>query len=350
MTDLHPNWQATDASAEEQSLPVHIVSKPKQNEQPVATPVAHPPHMQRLSRQPAAIAGMLLAISIGLSFFFGMDRGSKTTVRITENGFLPKAVTVAVGSDIIWINETDRPHVLQSDALCTLNRECFSTSAIAPGARDTFAITSDFSAGTYTYYSINTRGMEASITVLADNADTNSTAGKTAAQQNLAQATPFDNAAQSSAATSATGASASAFSSASTKAALPFKAENDLTDSNALFGLNGTLPPDGLTEERDQMPFDAAFSSSGSRQNPGNPVAQLPVNPYTVNSTRTHPFDAQGKPVVAGNSSSLAKGTLHSGAPRPLSQPSTGPALWITIAGTFVLLFFATRKLLKRAY
>jgi len=351
MSDLHPNWQATDASAEEQSLPVRIVEKPNQNEQRVTSTPSNPPHMQRLSRQPAAIAGMLLAISIGLSFFFGMDRGTKTSVRITENGFSPKTVTVTAGNEITWTNETDRPQVLQSDALCTNNQGCFSTQSIAPGASETFTLTSDYEAGTYAYYSITTRGMEASITVLADNAGTTPVAVNAAAKQNLAQAVAFENGTQSSIATSA-GKSSSALSRSSAKTSLPFANEDAPTDIPSFLAGDEPPPSDhSVGGEQDDLPFDASFSSSGSRSG-STQLAELPVNPYTVNSTRTHPFDDQGKP-VAGNSSSSAKGTkstLHGGAPLPITQPSTGPALWITIAGTFALLFFVTRKMLQRAY
>jgi len=349
MSDLHPNWQATDASAEEQSLPVRIVEKPNQNEQRVTSTLSNPPHMQRLSRQPAAIAGMLLAISIGLSFFFGMDRGTETTVRITENGFSPKTISVSAGNAITWTNETDRPQVLQSDALCTNDQGCFSTQSIAPGASETFTLTDDYEAGTYAYYSITTRGMEASITVIADNAGTKSTAVNVAAKQNLAQAVAFGNETQSSIPASAAGKSSSAPSRSGAQTSFPFANEDAPTDITS--SLMGNEPPPSdhsFGGKQDNLLADASFSSSGSRSG-SIQLAELPVNPYTVNSTRTHPFDDQGKPVT-GNSGSSAKSSALHGTARPISQPETGSALWITIAGTFALLFFATRKMLQRAY
>ncbi|MDD5041642.1 MAG: hypothetical protein PHX87_04530 [Candidatus Peribacteraceae bacterium] len=347
MTDLHPNWQATDPSEEEQSLPVHVAKKQTDHRE-IPVQNAHPPRMRRLSRQPAAIAGMLLAITIGLSFFFGFGRGTETTVRITEQGFSPRAVTVTAGEDIRWINETDRPQMLQSDVLCTRNQECFSTRTIAPQKSATLTITSDFDAGTYAYYSISTRGMEASITVLAGTAETK-TAAKTATQQNLAQTVPFGDAAQGSAAHAGASQSSSLYSRIGNMAfALPPADEDGFVDITSVLTGDAGTSFDGTDSGQSSLPFGAASSDSQSASQ--NRFTQLPVNPYTVNGTRTHPFDAQGKPIVPGSASSFAKSTLHGGAPRPLAQPSTGPALWITIAGSFALLFFATRNVLKKAH
>ncbi|MDO8469179.1 MAG: hypothetical protein Q7S29_05475 [Candidatus Peribacter sp.] len=354
MTDLHPNWQSTDASAEEQLLPVHVAERPKQSQEPPAEQ-AHQPRMRRLSRQPAAIAGMLLAISIGFSLFFGFDQGTETTVRITENGFSPTSVTVTTGGDIRWINETDRPQVLQSDALCTHNQECFSTHSIAPKESATLTITPEFDAGTYSYYSINAQGMEASITVLAAKAGTPTAAVNTATRQNLAQTVPFDSATHSATSSAGAGQSSSLFSRTGNLAfALPPADADGFVDIASVLAGNGdadaAYPAAGA---RNSVPSGAA--SSDSRREPDR-VVQLPVNPYTVNGNRAHPFDAQGKPITAGGSSSSvksvkgAKTTLHGGAPLPIAQPATGPALWITIMGAFALLFFVTRNLLKRAY
>jgi len=348
MTDLHPNW--TTDGPEEQPIPVRITEKPKQNPEPPRTDHPHAPRMHRLSRQPAAIAGMLLALSIGLSLFFSFDGDPEILVRITEQGFSPQTVTVTAGSTVRWVNQTDRPHVLQSDALCTRNQECFSTRSIGPEESATLTITPDFSAGTYAYYSINTHGMEASITVRTGGTDTApATAGPTT-QQNLAQAVPFDTASQGSSVSSGTESSASV---SSQKNPMAFAFPDDDAGDDAFVDLTSVLTEGAGSS---QPPFRAAAgnpdfptvgdSSSASRS--ADSVTQLPLNPYTVSGTRTHPFDAEGKPLAAGAGSS-AKSTLHGSAPRPLSQPATGPALWITLFGTFGLLFIATRNLLKSA-
>lgn len=67
----------------------------------------------------------------------------------------------------------------------------------------------------------------------------------------------------------------------------------------------------------------------------------IPLNPYTVGSGR------DGNPVAP---SATAAGTLHGGAPvpRPLTQPTTGPGLWIVIMGSFGLLFASTRTMLRK--
>jgi plastocyanin len=290
---------------------------------------------------------MLIAISIGLSFFFGFDRGTEITVRITETGFSPKAVTVTTGGDIRWINETNKPHVLQSDALCTRNQECFSTRAIEPKQSAVLNITSDFNAGTYPYYSISAQGMEASITVLAGTSGTPATAANTATQQHLAQAVPFDGASPGSTASAGTGQSSATDSRMGTMAfAIPPADEDGFVDVTSVLTENDNSAPQGQYPAADQS---VGAASSESARQPSSRTTQLPVNPYTVGSTRAHPFDAEGKPVTAGGNAS-STGTLHGGAPRPLSQPETGPALWITLFGSFGLLFLVTRNLLQRAH
>lgn len=356
MSDLHPNWQATDGESEEQALPVHVAEK-KPVQEPTA-PAPQPPHaprMRRLSRQPAAVAGMLLAVSIGASLYFSFDRGSDVTVHITDKGFSPSNVTVTTGGQVRWINDTDRPHVLQSDVLCTGDQECFTTSAIAPQASTTLTITPDFRAGTYAYYSITTQGMEAHITVLAGSA-AKKHAQSVTQQQNLAQAVPFASSAQSSVPPATAGGTTSS-SSRPLNVAFAFPDEGssaglEFTDITApLMGGIGNdgsaVPPSG-----DDALFSFPSASSASSRTGPSRVTQLPVNPYTVNGTRTHPFDAQGKPITAGSTSSQKsqKSTLHAGAPRPITQPETGPALWITLTGTILLLLLGTRSLMRRVY
>lgn len=361
MTDLHPHWHNTGADAEEHDLPVRIVEKPKQEPKPFVQNT-HPPRMRRLSRQPAAIAGMLLAVSVGLSLFFSMDSGAETIIRITPHGFAPQNVSVEAGSTIQWINETDRPHILQSDVLCTRDQRCFSTASIAPGKTASLIITEEFVNGKYPYFSISTQGMEASITVLAGTR-AQALAAKPSAQQNLAQATPFG--AGEAANTpppppAGTAASSAALSSLGTMAfALP-PADDDgfinvtsiLTGADSNVSRTGNQPP--ATAYPNAVPSGASFSAYSSvaslpvgRDSAPVALTTLPMNPYTVNSTRAHPFDAEGKPLAAGSNVGTTE-TLHSGAPRPLAQPATGPALWTTILGAFVLLFFVTRTLLRK--
>lgn len=353
MTDLHPNWQATDMSADEQPLPVRIAQKSDSHPQP-APRLSNPQHAHRLSRQPAAVAGMLVVISIGLTLFFGKDGGRQTTIRITENGFIPKSSIVNKGKEIRWVNETTRPHVLQSDALCATGQECFSTHSIAPGESVTLTITSDFRSGTYPYYSISAQDMEASITVQSDTDKIAPSAARGATQQHLAQAAVLD-ANQSSAQFSS---AADVTSDVTLSNVMAFSLPPEDEDSSAHLADTQSNDESSATEESNQgtdwesiMRADA-FSSSSLDGLPKQPsqAAQIPINPYTVNSTRTHPFDAQGKPAAGGSSSSAGKNALHGGAHRPLTQPTTGPGIWVTLAGSIGLLFLCTRKLLRREF
>lgn len=67
MTDLHPHWQSTDGAPQKRAIePTHSTA----HHIPVGT--SEPTHRKRsLSRQPAAITGILLAVSIGSAVYIG---------------------------------------------------------------------------------------------------------------------------------------------------------------------------------------------------------------------------------------------------------------------------------------
>jgi hypothetical protein len=74
---------------------------------------------------------------------------------------------------------------------------------------------------------------------------------------------------------------------------------------------------------------------------------QIPTNPYTVGSTVRPPAGAG-----VSNDAKDGREQMHGGAPlrttRPLSQPETGAAEWVTIILSLGIFIFATRVFLKR--
>ena len=319
MTDLHPNWQATDAGGE--PVPVHSA---------VPAEVPGEPDMpgaptQSLTRQPAAIAGILLVISFGMAIFYGRSAllGSDTpdtvTIRIAETGFVPQGVSIPQGGTVTWINETDQPQALASNELCTTDRICLSTSPIAPGGTASLGISGDFAPGAYPYYSTASQNLEGILTVLADaNAER-----RLGAQTNLETTLPPDE-----------GTSSSTFSEISSIAPEPdFIALADASSSSANMdpppAQGGVLlidPPEDTSGNGEE----AGESSSSSSSLSVGPSAGLPTNPNTVGGTRPN--------------TPAAPGTLHSGAPLPISQPETGPGLWFAGLMALGLLFLLSRK------
>ncbi|MEI8230382.1 MAG: hypothetical protein WCG83_04570 [Candidatus Peregrinibacteria bacterium] len=100
MSPIHPHWQTTDGDAQgkkAQAVPVRIMeeSLPASVRSPTTiTPPAHP--KRSLSRQPAAITGILLAASIGFAVFAGSDG---LPFQNTKNSSLAKKTPVESAAD-----------------------------------------------------------------------------------------------------------------------------------------------------------------------------------------------------------------------------------------------------------
>lgn len=354
MSDLHPNWQPTDSppepngtfgQAEERPLPVRVV---EHNEGP--PPTAIPRFATAVSRQPAAIAGILLVVTIGLTIFLGSDgvESNGHTVHIGTQGFTPQRIEVDAGERITWVNDSTTTHILQSDDLCSNDRHCLVTQPIAPNASTSVTITDSFVPGTSTYYSISVQGLTGTVTVLPPTGTTPHKAVADAPDNaNLQAALPYgdltpdaDPSASSSTSSRATGALAET----------PPDAEDDSTfNAGSSFLLGALTPPAGGQQSSTGLDdlHGAGPAAGASHSN-----TLIPMNPYTVGSNKDHPFDAAGNPLPAGSSSSSkAKTTLHGGAPtsRPISQPATGAGTALVILTSIGMLTLFKRKELTKA-
>jgi plastocyanin len=158
MKDLHPDWLATESSpSDEEPVAVHTPSQ-----------MAH----TRVTRTPAAVAGILMASIAGFVFFEGVSilRGQiaesgSVVVRITPSGFEPVEINADPGDTIEWVNEHTVPQVLGSVEICDEEGFCFSTNAMATGEKWAYDIPLTLAQGSYTYSSLTTPALAGNILV-----------------------------------------------------------------------------------------------------------------------------------------------------------------------------------------
>ncbi len=281
MADIHPHWQTTG------------------DERPTAvgTPTVRdiePKHT--ISRKPAAIAGILVVVALGVSFVHGVNTLSGQlsdgiVVTIGASGMTPATVDVLPGQSITWTNEMTVPHILLSDSLCDSTDDCLYTDTMFEGDSYTYTVPLDIAGGTYAYRSATDASITGTVNVLS------STEPETTVDDET-----------------------------------PLGTETDTSDAEveALFEELESAPP--TDEEAVTFTTQETVAEETITQAP--PVA-LPTNPYTVNS-----------------GSSNNDSGLHSGAPlqpvtqhRPFTQPQTGPGAWLIAIAGLVAFWFVSRKI-----
>lgn len=326
MTDLHPNWQATDAGAE--PVTVHAAA-------PDVEPDTDPPieSSRTLTRQPAAIAGILLTLSIGLALFYGRtlftlsSAPGSSVIHITRNGFVPAQVQVAQGDSITWMNDTSSAQGLASDELCTTSHACLSTGLIAPESSASLILADEFLPGTYHYYSISMEGVQGTVTVSGSSRPREKSLGAQAALEN---ALPLDS--SSSSAESASSAQESSGESSSSAAAAEtdplILTAGESSSSSSEDGVVLTSGDESSSEEGQE--FTSSASSLITDQS-----GRLPVNPFAVDGVQ-----GQGPGTVGVGST----GGLHGGAPLPDFQPETGPGVWLAVLAALGAVFMIVHR------
>lgn len=281
MTPLHPHWHATDDDASITDI------------ERGTTHVTIEGHAAGtgVSRRPAAVVGILLALSLGSVFVYSGSSSSLPAqtadlgmvIHITEKGFEPPTVTVIAGSRVSWKNDTQIPHVLSSGAD---NGIAMSPSPIFPGATVTLDIPAATLPSTYTYISQTDKISGAIVVGIPVASSAASSMGQ------LASAAPA--------------------------AALP-----------------GTiLPPGEASSQSSAMTIVTAANQEGL----------LPRNPHTVGSTNTT------TPVVSPSKQTPQKplmATVTGKGYKPYQTPAAGPALWIVAALSIGALFIVTRRSMK---
>ncbi|MBU0458669.1 hypothetical protein KJ652_03390 [Patescibacteria group bacterium] len=163
MNAIHPNWRETDN--DEQPVPIRSANTDTENKDETIE------MNMRVSRSPAAVFGILLVASLGLttvnnfSGLKGQIAGGSPLIHITSSGISPANITVALGDTIHWINEQDIPHILRSEDLCNTEGECLFTHTIFPGEQGEYTIPMGLSPGTYAYSSVTENSISGEIVV-----------------------------------------------------------------------------------------------------------------------------------------------------------------------------------------
>lgn len=343
MSDLHPHWR----SMQEETSPAATETAPSRG---VKIPIGG----RAISRSPAAVTGILLVLVLGFAIFDGLsslDRTGENTlaqnksgpieILITSEGAMPQTVVARPGQEIVWTNQDDIPHILESETIVGENGATLYTPAIFPGSQQSFRLAPNHPGGRHTYLSTTSVKIYGEINIVA--AEQMPPSGKPE-QNSIGNRSGSDD---------------------------PFGNQSEAKDDffRKLSGIDpgGSLAGDNvftreITEKTASVEFvpleDGRAETIDSmdplleKQSPGSLAARaaesanqenlLPFNPYTVGSSVRHPFDAKGNPVQ----------TLHAGAPtkgyKPYKHTETGPALWIAGVGSLAVFLWGTRKYLKR--
>ncbi|MDO8649315.1 MAG: hypothetical protein Q7R81_06055 [Candidatus Peregrinibacteria bacterium] len=381
MMDLHPHWHTTgrEGDAGIPSIPQRTAGK--------RVPVlgALP------SRRPAAIVGILLVLGIGYvittdaSPFQGqVDDGvtaedssreeefagdeefpvdeefgespdgtlAPVEVRITlKQGLVPRSITVSPGQEIIWINEQQLPHILESKLLFDETGQYLYTPAIFSGKRESFIISPEQNLGTYEYTSSTSKDIQGEITVA------------------LAQSSPGDGEVPDPFGSAALSKIPLPSGEGRKPAAPPKTAAKSTASAPQVAKQQSSAPTMAAahTALPSELPAAQAISSASAAQAiaqvippflppPGNgstsslPPSQedlIPHNPYTVAGGRQHPFDGSGEPI-----DDLFDGPTHAGAPldryRPRAHTKTGPEVWVVLAVSLLGIGWFGHRTLKR--
>ena len=162
MSAIHPHW-----ATEEGAVEVPVTTRTR-------TPVPAVP-LSSVSRRPAAIAGIALVLTVGVTTLF--QRGdlalpaqtvdAAVDIRITPAGFMPQAFAVSPGQSITWINEDSIPHILASTNLPTDGSTPLESPPIFPGQRFTVVIPDDAPENDYAYISRTSASLNGAVSVSA---------------------------------------------------------------------------------------------------------------------------------------------------------------------------------------
>ncbi len=317
MTDLHPHWHATADDGE----PVRVTQAPREQLPPAHThiPVA------RVSRMPAAAAGIAIVVVVGIVATRGWDmlgqlsgsgssspRPQRMLVHITASGsVMPPNVTVKAGDEIDVENDETIPNILTSKTLHDGSGSLMNTQTIFPNSVVSFLVWKNEKNGIYSYSSSIDPRVQGTVTVASGSGTLPGSAGGFGGTLNDV---PLPGKSPGGSSSTAAANSAAAQNSQGTPSGQP-------VSSSPAGGLTDLLATGQPAAAQDQT--DTSSSAPA-----------IPTNPYTVGSSSTV------NPGTQASDSPL----LHSGAPRPLSEPKTGPELWIVVLGSIALFFWSIRR------
>ena len=320
MSDIHPHWQ-TNEPDDGREVSVDSMG-PNIGPQRIAI------GGKEVSRRPAAIAGMLLVVGAAFIFYRGVDglagslgSSSALLVHITESGLDPEEILVRPGDTITWINDQSIPHILESDTLCDSVGSCLHTATLFTGESDSFTVSEDIPLGTYEYFSTTAESIVGTIVI--------------------------------------SGAGASESSSSETVPPLKESATTDTVSNSMPIVAKQTSGTD--THTQTQQVVTARTGNAARPQGKTSVVraetteenqAMIPRNPYTVDSSREHPFDESGTPVASlfdeGGDTGGSDSQAFQDGRGPLRNTESGMGTWIIVGASIVGLWLVTRRALRK--
>lgn len=107
-------------------------------------------------RMTAALLWLTAASACGSSSMPASPTPTTATVTITSDAFAPNAVTISVGSTVMWMNKDSATHSVVADS------GAFSSGALAAGTQYSYMFPS---AGTFTYHDGSNSSMVGTVTV-----------------------------------------------------------------------------------------------------------------------------------------------------------------------------------------
>jgi plastocyanin len=273
---IHPHWQSMDD--EERPVPVRSAESPQ----------ATRPTIQRASRMPAAVIGVLVMAVLGIGLLLrdgtisGQLQNEDVLIQITDAGLSPSTIMVEPGGLIRWDNASSIPHILTSNTLLDEDGTAWITPAILPGSFFEFVIPLDATEGMFDYESQTSADISGTIII--------------------AMALPDD---------------------------VPLPQSS-----------NAALPPVLSSSSSSSMapafvPQVATASSSSAMA----PSGAIPQNPHTIGSGEFAIPTRSGAPQAVPQAPQ-ASVTAH----KPLAQPNSGAGLALAALSFIAALAFVVRK------
>ncbi|MDD4318813.1 MAG: hypothetical protein PHW10_00590 [Candidatus Peribacteraceae bacterium] len=363
MTGLHPRWHATG-----EDLP------PRSREEllaPDAAPVRIPVASAAVSRLPSAVLGILLVTGIGILYAGGnlfrigwgalggpsLDFPMQMDIRITAAGLDPAEADVRPGQTVVWHNEQELPHILQSATVQDQSGNYLYSPAIFPGSTYAFMVSPSLEPGRHDYASLTSQDVIGAL-IVTDGDDDGTVASasssgipteeeQSASSQDAVFTTDTDDAASSrpvaSSSLSSRALSSRAFSSSRSSAPAASSERASSAASRTQEPMETDIPT---------LPAPASDEESSAQARMED---LLPINPYQIG--------AQGTPVSAGSSrsassarSAASRPALHGAACVPgqagcvpdtvYESTKAGPELWLVLAGSIAAFVWTGRRTL----
>lgn len=365
--DIHPHWQTEG----DDMIVVGSAPEAAAVQMPAAVPA---------KRQPAALVGIGLVLVLGIVAFGAQDLfsfqgqvspslgsgGSSTSnastsvvIHIKENGFEPSSALVKPGQSITWQNDSVIPHILRSDTLLDEKNKALYTAAIFPGNSLKVNLASGQSFGTYTYLSTTAQDLKGEIVIQASvttGTSTSKSSARTQTDNGLFGGTSdidiFGSASSKSKKTTTTSSSSSDNSEVTTGqgevTAFDTQTRSSSSDTPASTSSSSLKKSTGKKSSQSSSldplllgftlpkdPGETALGGGGAGA-AGIDNGLIPINPYTVDSTKAHPFDAFGRRTDGKDLTDVHPAAMENTqapkTPRPRTQPSTGPDVIVVLA------------------